>query len=385
MRIPRWPVVVLASSHWLQFVVAVFNRQPSTPTVAPTLLAPVTTTAPVFASLGTTTPSPAFPVATTPWVTTPPIAETLRARGGQSCSAYAQQPCQNGLKPGTPVNWGLFCRDPKDVSGLYAEPLWIGRSAVVSSLLWEKPPSFVLDLGSGCLELARLLPSSTRYIPSDSVLRPQVLKLPHGTDLIACDYNQGLIPRLPEFAQGDMYGMITALGVLEYMCDVRAFLEALKSYQLPIILSYAPAEKNLMIPAALDFRSNTLNKDEWQSLLQEVGFTSAHRQASVVGGGIVNYVYWFEPSPSWWHSSLAARRSPSSEEIAALLNPVSASSDPPSTTTSSSPAPSLDPAPASTTSDVAQGATVSTSPKARKALLHRAQHSTLAHVHEKNA
>lgn len=169
----------------------------------------------------------------------------------------------------------------------------------MASWVWDKPPSFLLDLGAGCLSLSELIPSQTHYIPSDIIARPQLQHHEHFPKVIDCDYNSGLLPVAPA---GDANGMVVAMGVVEYMCDPLAFLRGLQTYELPLVLSYAPVDQPLP-PGIPNVRANTLTQGQWQDLLQQAGFGKPTLEARIVAGGVVNKMYLFHPAPTWgWHA-----------------------------------------------------------------------------------
>lgn len=218
-----------------------------------------------------------------------------RPTAAPGCRLYAYNPCSHGLHPGDPVDWGRFCiKAARDAGNLPAP--WLGRSAVVSTWLWEaKPPSFVLDLGSGCLDLARVLPAETKYVPADSQRVDQLKDSPYYNDIITCNFNGGMMPLLPPNISRDMDGVIVALGVIEYVCDPKAFVKGLLDYKRSIIMSYAPAEQPMEPGTQMGVRSNGLTLLQWKDLLEEVGFPSIPwRQARVLSGGFINHVYYYK-------------------------------------------------------------------------------------------
>lgn len=216
------------------------------------------------------------------------------------CWRYAHQPCAHGRAPGPTVDWGTFCRGPASPNAPGSP--WRDRSSAAATWVWERPPSFLLDLGAGCLTMGQLIPQTTRYIPSDVYARPQLQHHEDFAGIISCDYNGGLLPRAPP---GDANGLVVALGVVEYMCDPLAFLKGLRSYQLPIVVSYAPVQLP-MSRGELGVRANGLSDGQWAALLAEAGLGAPLRQTSIVSNGSPTRLYWFQPSPAPWGGGPAA-------------------------------------------------------------------------------
>jgi len=146
--------------------------------------------------------------------------------------------------------------------------------------LYLQKPSFVLDLAFGCRGLRSALPSSIRYVAAHEFTP-------------TCNYNEGLIPKLSNSISKDMSGVIVAMGVLEQVCDVPSFLEALKTYYRPLVVSYAPVDTK---DADVSNRKNALTTSQWRAVLNNLNLNKPSHQARVDLNGIPNLVYWFEPS-----------------------------------------------------------------------------------------
>ena len=86
----------------------------------------------------------------------------------------------------------------------------------------------VMDLGCGRMALETYLPPGCRYTPCDLVARDE--------RTLVCDFNSQAVPR------PDGLTHITALGVLEYIHDWRAFLRQLRAVGLPVVFSYCPTD-----------------------------------------------------------------------------------------------------------------------------------------------
>lgn len=158
----------------------------------------------------------------------------------------------------------------------------LSRSSTVANwfYLYLKKPNFVLDLAFGCQGLQSSLPTGIKYIHA-STFTP------------TCNYNEGFIPQLKDSIAEDMSGVVVALGVLEQVCDVPSFLEALKTYYRPLVVSYAPVDSK---DADVSNRVNRLTSAQWRRLLYNLNLNKASHQASVHLNGVPNLVYWFEPS-----------------------------------------------------------------------------------------
>ncbi len=86
----------------------------------------------------------------------------------------------------------------------------------------------VLDMGCGAMALEQFLPPACIYLPCDLVARDR--------RTLVCDFNVGGFP------VADHATHITVLGVLEYIYDVPTFLNRLRVYARPIVLSYNPTD-----------------------------------------------------------------------------------------------------------------------------------------------
>merc|ERR1719183_1938709 len=141
----------------------------------------------------------------------------LRKRGLPSCRQFPKRAC--------PAEAKLIA--PSCVGGMSA----LGRTSTVANWFYYHLPQakFALDLSVGCGGLRSTLPPQVEYIAAHEFTP-------------ACNYNDGLLPKLPDAVAKEMDGAILALGVLEQVCDVPSFLEALKSYYRPLIVSYAPVD-----------------------------------------------------------------------------------------------------------------------------------------------
>ena len=101
------------------------------------------------------------------------------------------------------------------------DPSWERRAQVVARLI--PPASRVLDLGAGLEALARHLPPDCTYTPADLI--------PRSPRTVVVDLNAG------EFPEG-RFDVVAAVGVLEYIHDVRGLLWRIRSDTSMLVMSY---------------------------------------------------------------------------------------------------------------------------------------------------
>lgn len=223
-------------------------------------------TAPPLAAAPATT-SPAVPVPTGPAET--PLVKKLRARGSPSCRQYPLRSCPKEFKSVA----------PSCISSISTA----SRSSTVASwfYLYLQKPGFILDLSTGCRGLRSIVPPGIEYVSSSELKQ-------------SCNFNDGKLPRLPDSIAEDMSGVIVATGVLEQVCDLPSFLEGLKSYYRPLIVSYAPVEDKDKRGRG-QRRANQLTSSQWRTMLINLQLTRPAHQARVYIDGVPNLLYWFEP------------------------------------------------------------------------------------------
>lgn len=102
---------------------------------------------------------------------------------------------------------------------------WARRAEAAARLIL--PNARLLDLGCGAMDLERFLDPSVTYLPADVVRRDE--------RTLVCDLNAGELPEI----RADV---ITLLGVLEYIHDVRRLFERLRQTQATVICSYNPVD-----------------------------------------------------------------------------------------------------------------------------------------------
>lgn len=137
----------------------------------------------------------------------------------------------------------------------------------------------MLDLATGCKGISKLLPPGIRYLGADEFTP-------------ACKLNDGRLPKLSDSVVNDAQGAVLALGVLEQVCDLPSFLEALKSYYLPLVLSYSPVDRK---DGDVSGRSNSLTTGQWRLMLEKLQLGRTRHEARVHIDGAAHLVYWFEP------------------------------------------------------------------------------------------
>lgn len=118
---------------------------------------------------------------------------------------------------------------PDSPLSLEFSPAYDRREALKALISMIPEGSIVLDLNCGTMSLESLLPEGCGYIPCDVKTRINRMKV--------CDFNR--TGKLPEL---DGCTLIVAIGLVEYIEDINAFMYSLSKYGLPVILSYYPSE-----------------------------------------------------------------------------------------------------------------------------------------------
>jgi hypothetical protein len=116
----------------------------------------------------------------------------------------------------------------------------------------------ILDLGSGSTALRRLLPNELPIVLSDNAAR--------SPEFIVSDIYRGNLP------PAENATLVTAIGVLEYVDDVRRFLKQLRAYNLPILLTYYPTDDNGDIDRDSYGWRNALSRNELMRAFLAAGF-----------------------------------------------------------------------------------------------------------------
>jgi hypothetical protein len=142
----------------------------------------------------------------------------------------------------------------KDSSQL--RPAWEPRAKAAARFI--QPGKKVMDLGCGNMAIERYLPVDCGYIPVDLVSRD--------SRTVVCNFNRGEFPE-----KGDAQ-LIICLGLLEYMVDIESFIERLSTYELPVILSYAPTDLTEHIDRQSAGWLNHLDANTLRNMIAHCGF-----------------------------------------------------------------------------------------------------------------
>lgn len=121
---------------------------------------------------------------------------------------------------------------------------------------YVQPGARVLDLGCGAMTLERYLPPACTYQPCDLIARDD--------RTLVCDFNAG------EFPDGAECDIVFALGLLEHLADLPAFLSKLRTLGKPVIFSYSVAESGPQDRTALGW-ANHHRHDEILGLFDAAG------------------------------------------------------------------------------------------------------------------
>jgi hypothetical protein len=123
----------------------------------------------------------------------------------------------------------------------------------------------VLDLGAGSTALRRLLPEETPVTMADNTAR--------SPEFVVADIYNGNLPSTENAT------IVTAIGVLEYVEDVKQFLRQLRAYNLPILLSYYAVDDNEDIDRSAYGWKNALSRSDLMNAFMDAGFIAAPRWA----------------------------------------------------------------------------------------------------------
>ena len=127
------------------------------------------------------------------------------------------------------------------------ESFWDKLAEVAAAMV--APDARVLDLGCGAMAVEKLLPDGCTYMPCDVIARDDRTQV--------CDFNKGEMPDIKDAT------ILVMLEVLEYIYDISKFVAALRSYNLPIIMSYTPTDSNMYTNRA---DHGWVNHMSWQEL-----------------------------------------------------------------------------------------------------------------------
>jgi hypothetical protein len=158
------------------------------------------------------------------------VVEDVRTDLTRLCADRPAAPAPQGADREVERRKGVVARRETDRARWSDErqldPAWERRAAVAADHV--PAGSKVLDLGCGAMTLERHLPFGCTYLPVDIVARDERTRI--------CDFNSDALPS----AEGA--SIVIALGVLEYVYDVGAFLAGIRRYGLPVVLSYCCAD-----------------------------------------------------------------------------------------------------------------------------------------------
>jgi hypothetical protein len=118
------------------------------------------------------------------------------------------------------------------------------------------PRSSVLDLGCGLGSLENVLPPNCRYLPVDIVHRHRA---------VLCDLDRSL-PYLPEKPS-----IAVAIGLLEWLSDLRGFFRRLSVLRIPILMTYNDRRREHSVAQVHGWK-NHLTLPELRQLLRECGY-----------------------------------------------------------------------------------------------------------------
>jgi hypothetical protein len=153
-------------------------------------------------------------------------------------------------------NW----RGPKQL-----EPVFGRRRARMIVALNLKPGAVLLDLGCGTAAMRKMLSKASSHLPADVAARAPLF--------VVSDIYRGELP------PGGEATHVAAIGVLEYVEDLPAFLQALRGYNLPAFVSYYATDDTPDVDrAALGWKS-AYRRNELMRMFIAAGFQPAPKWA----------------------------------------------------------------------------------------------------------
>lgn len=139
---------------------------------------------------------------------------------------------------------------------------WDERTRLIGQLIGDGES--VIDFGAGKMRLRQFITADCRYTPVDIVARE--------AGMIAADLNKFPLPPLGN------HDVSVFSGVLEYLHDAPALIQAVRDVSPKIIVSYLVSETipNLVRRRSLGF-SNDYNEDQFRELFETSGFKQTGR------------------------------------------------------------------------------------------------------------
>jgi len=153
-------------------------------------------------------------------------------------------------------NW----RGPKQL-----EPVFGRRRARMIVALNLKPGAVLLDLGCGTAAMRKMLSKASSHLPADVAARAPLF--------VVSDIYRGELP------PGGEATHVAALGVLEYVEDLPAFLQALRGYNLPVFVSYYATDDTPDVERAALGWKNAYRRNELMRMFIAAGFQPAPKWA----------------------------------------------------------------------------------------------------------
>jgi hypothetical protein len=183
-------------------------------------------------------------------------APKLRIRHHDFC--IGPDPGINPIKYNETEVWNW--RGPKQL-----EPVFGRRRARMIVALNLKPGAVLLDLGCGTAAMRKMLSKASSHLPADVAPRAPLF--------VVTDIYRGELP------PGGEATHVAALGVLEYVEDLPAFLQALRGYNLPAFVSYYATDDTPDIDRAALGWKNGYRRNDLMRMFIAAGFQPAPKWA----------------------------------------------------------------------------------------------------------
>jgi hypothetical protein len=154
------------------------------------------------------------------------------------------------------------------------DPAWDRRAEIVGRFV--PAGTHVLDVGAGLEALSRYIPDSCSYTPADLVQR--------STRTIVADVNRG------EFPDGE-YDVIAALGLFEYVHDVRRLLATIHQRAPMLVTSYCVRTTTQPEPRLERGFVNDYTLNQFVDLCQSAGWVVRVADRIDIGPGFDQWVF----------------------------------------------------------------------------------------------